>query len=59
LSTPEGAIVKEAARWFVELNSGIEVIAERLAAFEAWLVADPRHMRAYDRIAEIASWGLG
>lgn len=45
-------VTDAALDWFVTLQSGAQD-AETLSAFQAWRSSDPRHARAYERLAGI------
>ncbi|WP_392887762.1 FecR domain-containing protein [Pseudomonas migulae] len=52
LSPAELKAISVAARWYARLRSGVATDAE-LAAWNDWLVADPAHHQAWQRMAEV------
>ncbi len=46
-------IRQEAGEWLVEMTSG-HIGADLQARFDAWLIADPRHAKAYERMERLA-----
>ncbi|MCE1117303.1 MULTISPECIES: FecR domain-containing protein [Pseudomonas] len=52
LSAAERKAISAAAQWYARLQSGVATDAER-GAFNAWLVADPVHQQAWQRMAAV------
>ncbi|AUF95944.1 iron dicitrate transport regulator FecR [Pseudomonas sp. 02C 26] len=53
LTLAERQAISAAARWYAALQSGVATDAER-AAWNAWLLADPVHLQAWQRMTAVA-----